>query len=104
VSKESEVSTVFNRISQELGPVYGLVNNVGIAGASKPTHELSEKDWDTLFAINVKGVFLCTKYAIPKMMKQGKGSIANLSSIYGIVGAQDAPPYHASKGAVRPMS
>jgi NAD(P)-dependent dehydrogenase (short-subunit alcohol dehydrogenase family) len=104
VSKDGEVSSVFKRISEELGPIYGLVNNAGIVGAIKPTHELSERDWDAVFAINVKGVFLCTKYAIPGMIKQGTGSIVNLSSIYGLVGAADQPPYHASKGAVRLMS
>jgi NAD(P)-dependent dehydrogenase (short-subunit alcohol dehydrogenase family) len=57
-----------------------------------------------VLAINVKGVFLCTKYAIPDMIKQGTGSIVNLSSIYGLVGAANQPPYHASKGAVRLMS
>ena len=54
--------------------------------------------------INVKGVFFCTKHTIPSMMAAGKGSIVNLSSIYGLVGAADVPPYHASKGAVRLMS
>jgi NAD(P)-dependent dehydrogenase (short-subunit alcohol dehydrogenase family) len=54
--------------------------------------------------VNVKGVFLCTKHAIPYLKKTGSGSIINLSSIYGLVGAPDAPPYHASKGAVRLMS
>ena len=49
-------------------------------------------------------MFLCTKYAIPYMQQAGGGSIINLSSIYGLVGAQDLPPYHASKGAVRLMS
>jgi len=55
-------------------------------------------------AVNVKGVFFCTKHAIPHLKKAGGGSIINLSSIYGLVGAPDAPPYHASKGAVRLMS
>lgn len=54
--------------------------------------------------INVNGVFLCTKYAVPSMIKNNRGSIVNLSSIYGLVGAQDAPPYHASKGAVMLMT
>jgi NAD(P)-dependent dehydrogenase (short-subunit alcohol dehydrogenase family) len=54
--------------------------------------------------INVTGVFLCTKHAIPYMKKGSSGSIINLSSIYGLVGAADLPPYHASKGAVRLMS
>lgn len=55
-------------------------------------------------ALNVKGVFFCTKPVIPCMKRAGAGSIINLSSIYGIVGAGDVPPYHASKGAVRLMT
>ena len=81
-----------------------LVNNAGIAGANKPTHELTEAEWDRVQAINVKGVFFCTKHAIPHLRRAGGGSIINLSSIYGLVGAPDVPPYHASKGAVRLMS
>ncbi len=56
--------------------------------------------------MNVKGVFFCTKHAIPHfhLKKTGGGSIINLSSIYGLVGAGDIPTYHASKGAVRLMS
>jgi NAD(P)-dependent dehydrogenase (short-subunit alcohol dehydrogenase family) len=52
----------------------------------------------------VKGVFFCTKHAIPHLRRAGGGSIVNLSSIYGLVGAPDVPPYHASKGAVRLMT
>jgi NAD(P)-dependent dehydrogenase (short-subunit alcohol dehydrogenase family) len=81
-----------------------LVNNAGIAGPNKPTHEIDAQEWDNLMNVNVKGVFLCTKYAIPHMQKNKGGSIINLSSIYGIVGAPDLPAYHASKGAVRLMS
>jgi NAD(P)-dependent dehydrogenase (short-subunit alcohol dehydrogenase family) len=54
--------------------------------------------------VNVKGVFFCTKHAIPYMRSAGGGSIINMSSIYGLVGAADSPPYHASKGAVRLMT
>ena len=81
-----------------------LVNNAGIAGANKPTHEITEAEWDRVQAVNVKGVFFCTKHAIPHLRRAGGGSIINLSSIYGLVGAPDVPPYHASKGAVRLMS
>lgn len=81
-----------------------LVNSAGISGPSKPTHEISEAEWDRVQAVNVKGVFFCTKHAIPRLMKAGGGSIINLSSIYGLVGAPDVPPYHASKGAVRLMT
>ena len=59
-------------------------------------------DWSS--AINVKGVFFCVKHAISHLRRAGGGSIINLSSIYGLVGAADVPPYHASKGAVRLMS
>jgi NAD(P)-dependent dehydrogenase (short-subunit alcohol dehydrogenase family) len=104
VSDESQVRDVFSRIERELGSIYGLVNNAGIAGASRPTHEITLDEWNKVININVNGVFLCTKYAVPSMIKNQKGSIVNLSSIYGLVGAQDAPPYHASKGAVRLMT
>lgn len=54
--------------------------------------------------VNVKAVFFCTKHVIYYMQKAGGGSIINLSSIYGLVGAADLPPYHASKGTVMLMS
>lgn len=104
VSNEKQVKEVFDQIGKDLGDIYGLVNNAGIAGASKPTHEITLDEWNKVIGINVSGVFLCTKYAVPSMIKNQRGSIVNLSSIYGLVGAQDAPPYHASKGAVRLMT
>ena len=81
-----------------------LVNNAGIAGANRPTHELTEAEWDRVQAVNVKGVFFGVKHAIPHLRAAGAGSIINLSSIYGLVGAADVPAYHASKGAVRLMT
>ena len=71
---------------------------------NKPTHEITEAEWDRVQAVNVKGVFFGVKHAIPHLRQAGAGSIINLSSIYGLVGAADSPPYHASKGAVRLMS
>ena len=103
VSKESEVERVIQAVSERFGGLDVLVNNAGIAGVNRPTHEVTEAEWDSLMAVNVKGVFFCTKHAIPRMRKRG-GSIINLSSIYGMIGAGDIPPYHASKGAVRLMS
>jgi NAD(P)-dependent dehydrogenase (short-subunit alcohol dehydrogenase family) len=103
-SKEEEVSEVFSSVIDEYGSIDVLVNNAGIEGVNKPPHEITLEEWQEVMDVNVNGVFLCTKYAIPAMKKAGKGSIINLSSIYGLVGAADAPPYHASKGAVRLMS
>lgn len=104
VSDEREVKKVYDEVVEAFGKLDATVNNAGIAGADKPTHELTEKEWDAVMNVNVKGVFFCTKHAIPHIQKSGGGSIVNLSSIYGIVGAGDIPPYHASKGAVRLMS
>ncbi len=104
VSNEKEVEKVFREVHKKFGEIDVLVNNAGIAGASKPTHELTEEEWDEVMAVNVKGVFFCTKHVIPYMKKARGGSIINLSSIYGIVSSGDVPPYHASKGAVRIMT
>jgi NAD(P)-dependent dehydrogenase (short-subunit alcohol dehydrogenase family) len=104
VSVEKEVASAIDGAVKMFGRLDILVNNAGIAGANKPTHELTEAEWDRVQAINVKGVFFCTKHAIAPLRSAGGGSIINLSSIYGLVGAPDLPPYHASKGAVRLMS
>ena len=104
VSSESEVRSVLEEVVQHFGRLDILVNNAGVAGPSKPTHEITEAEWDWVQAINVKGVFFCTKHAIPHLKRAGAGAIINLSSIYGLVGGPDVPPYHASKGAVRLMT
>lgn len=104
VSNEAEVARVIGEVAQHFGRLDVVVNNAGVSGANKPTHEITEAEWDWVQAINVKGVFFCTKHAIPHLKQAGGGSIINLSSIYGLVGGPDVPPYHASKGAVRLMS
>jgi NAD(P)-dependent dehydrogenase (short-subunit alcohol dehydrogenase family) len=104
VASEKQVAAAIAEAASYFGRIDILVNNAGIAGPSKPTHELTEEEWDRVQAVNVKGVFFCTKHVIPHMRAAGAGSIINLSSIYGLVGGPDVPPYHASKGAVRLMS
>lgn len=104
VSNENEVKKVFADVKAKFGRIDIMVNNAGISGVSKPTDEITEQEWDKVMAVNVKGVFFCTKHVIPYMRITGGGSIINLSSIYGIVSAPDVPPYHASKGAVRIMT
>jgi NAD(P)-dependent dehydrogenase (short-subunit alcohol dehydrogenase family) len=104
ISHEDQVAAIFADIQQTFGKIDVLVNNAGIAGTDKPTHELTEAQWDQVFNINVKGLFFCTKHVIPYLQANGGGSIINLSSIYGIISAPDLPPYHASKGAVRLMT
>ncbi|MDB6066254.1 MAG: short-chain dehydrogenase [Pedosphaera sp.] len=104
VRRESEVKAVFGGIRESFGRIDILVNNAAISGANKPTDQITEEEWDRVSATNVKGVFFCTKHVIPYLRQAGGGSIINLSSIYGLVGAPDIPPYHASKGAVRLMT
>ena len=104
VTREDEVRATLGEIAGRFKQIDVLVNNAGIAGTSKPTHEITTEEWDLVMDVNVKAVFLCTKHVIPHLQKAGGGSIINLSSIYGLIGAPDLPPYHASKGAVRLMS
>jgi NAD(P)-dependent dehydrogenase (short-subunit alcohol dehydrogenase family) len=77
-----------------------LINCAGVIGVDKPTHEVTEQDWDALFAVDVKGVFLATKHAVPYLIENGGGSIVNYSSIYGLIGNDEFTPYHVAKGAV----
>lgn len=104
VSHEYQIVEAFTAIGKRFGGIHVLVNNAGIAGVNKPTHEITEAEWDKVIAVNVKGVFFGTKHVIPFMKAAGGGSIINISSIYGIISAPDVPPYHASKGALRSMS
>ena len=104
VSNEKEVEQAFADIYKKFGKINVLVNNAGIHGVNKPTDEIEEGEWYEVMNVNAKGVFLCTKHAVPYIKKAGGGSIIDLSSVYGNVGAEDTPPYHASKGAVRLMA
>ena len=103
-SNEEEVKEVLAQVNETFGNIRILVNNAGISGPNKPTHEIELAEWQNLIDININGVFLCTKHVIPYMKQGTGGSIINLSSIYGIIGAPDLPAYHASKGAVRLMT
>jgi NAD(P)-dependent dehydrogenase (short-subunit alcohol dehydrogenase family) len=104
VSDEAEVSSVFEQVTATFGKLDILVNNAGIPGVDKPTHEVTEAEWDAVFAVDVKGVFFCTKHAIGHLRANGGGSIVNISSIYGLVGSHEMAPYHAAKGAVTIMT
>jgi NAD(P)-dependent dehydrogenase (short-subunit alcohol dehydrogenase family) len=104
VADEAAVERVLAEVVDAFGRLDVMINNAGIAGADKPTDEVTVEEWEQVIGINVRGVFLCTKYAIPHLRRAGGGCIINLSSIYGIISAPDIPPYHASKGAVRVMT
>ncbi len=106
ITREEEVARVCGDVGREYGHIDILVNNAGISGPLKPTHEITVAEWETVLNVDARGAFLCTKYVIPFMKKNG-GSIVNISSVYGIVGGIDDPPpfcYHAAKGALRLMT
>jgi len=103
-SDEQSVSDALAAVVDTYGRLDVLVNNAGISGVNKPTDEITLEEWNRVISIDLTGVFLCTKHAIPYLRRGGGGSIVNLSSIYGLVGAPDAPAYHAAKGGVRLMS
>lgn len=100
VSSEADVEHVTSSVVDRYGKLDVLVNCAGVIGVDKPTHEVTEAEWDSLFAVDVKGVFFCTKHAVPHLMDAGGGSIVNFSSIYGLIGNDEFTPYHVAKGAV----
>lgn len=104
VSHEAATKAAIDAAASRFGGLQVMVNNAGISGSPKPTDQVTETEWDRVQAVNVKGVFFCTKHAIPHLRAAGKGSIINLSSIAGLIGVGGIAPYHASKGAVRLMS
>ena len=104
VSHEADVVAATRTVLDRWGTIDILVNNAGIPGVNKFAHEVAVEDWDRVFAINVRGPFLCVKHVVPTMMRAGHGAIVNLSSIYGLIGNDDLPPYHATKGAVLMMT
>ncbi|MEO2132342.1 MAG: glucose 1-dehydrogenase [Microbacterium sp.] len=91
---------VVDHAEQEHGRLDILVNNAGVL-ILKPLDETTHEEWDHIFQVNVKSVFLGSKAAVPALTRAGGGSIVNISSIYGIIGAPSAAAYEASKGAVR---
>jgi len=100
ISHEKEVEKVFAEIYKNYGLLNILVNNAGIAGYKKPTHETTSEEWDSVMNVNLKGTFFCTKYAVPLMLKSGGGSVINVSSIMGMLGGP-TPVYNTSKAAIR---
>ncbi len=104
VSDEASVAAGIEAVVARWGGLDVLVNNAAITGVNKLAHEVSVAEWDAIFAVNVRGVFLCTKHAVKPMMAAKTGSIVNFSSIYGLIGNDDLPPYHATKGAVLAMT
>jgi NAD(P)-dependent dehydrogenase (short-subunit alcohol dehydrogenase family) len=101
VSKASEVETLVQKVVERYGRLDVVFNNAGIEGVWVPIVRQSEEDWDRTIDINLKGVWLCLKYEIRQMLKQGGGgAIVNMASVTGLVGSAGAAAYSASKHGV----
>jgi NAD(P)-dependent dehydrogenase (short-subunit alcohol dehydrogenase family) len=100
VSKDAEAQRIIKETIREFGKLDILVNNAGVESPYKPVTELTEEEWDYVVDINLKGVFLCSKYAIREMKKTGHGVITNVSSNWGLIAAPNASAYCASKAGV----
>jgi NAD(P)-dependent dehydrogenase (short-subunit alcohol dehydrogenase family) len=99
VSKNADAKMMVRKTVDSFGRLDVLFNNAGIL-ITKPVDKLSEAEWDRVIGINLKGVFLVSKYAISQMLKQREGVIVNNASANAIVADLDVPSYCASKGGV----
>lgn len=99
VSKAADVKRMVERTVERYGELDILVNNAGIYTQGDVV-EAAEEEWDRILDVNLKGVFLCSKYSIPEMMKGGGGSIVNIASEAGIVGIKNQVAYNVSKSGV----
>ena len=101
VAKADDVAAAFAKIEAALGPVDILVNNAGTSHRNKPIMEITEEEFDRVFDVNVKSIFLTARAVIPTMRARGKGGvIINVGSTAGIRPRPGLVWYNASKGAV----
>lgn len=100
VSKASEVEHMVEETIKKYGKIDVLFNNAGTQTPNTSVTEVTEEEWDRVINTNLKGVFLCSKYTIPHMIENGRGSIINVSSDLGLVADKGYAAYCASKGGV----
>jgi len=99
VTRKKEINSMIEKTINEFGQIDILVNNAGISGL-KQFESMTEKDWDKVLDINLKGVFLCTKTVLKHMIQQKSGKIISIASIAGKVGFRGASAYCASKAGI----
>ena len=103
VSRADDWAAAVALAVERFGALHVLVNNAGVISDGGAVDE-PEDVWNRVIAINQTGVFLGMKYAVPTMRRAGGGSIINIASTLGVVGAEDYIAYQASKGAIRQMT
>jgi len=100
VSKAAEVESLIQAVTEAYGRLDCAYNNAGIAGRIAMTADHEEEQWDRVIAVDLKGVWLCMKYEIRQMLKQGGGAIVNTASSAGLVGSHGMAAYTAAKHGV----
>lgn len=100
VSRAAEVEALIAKAVKTYGRLDCAYNNAGIEGSAATTTDYAEEEWERVIAINLKGVWLCMKYEIPYLLKQGGGAIVNTASAAGLVGFRGGAAYVASKHGV----
>lgn len=103
VSDSASVRAMVQTVVDNFGGIDVLCNNAGF-GFPGNVLEIDEDNWDRLMSVNLKGVYLCSKYAIPELAKTGDGRIVNTSSYTAAVGIRDRAAYVASKGGVSALT
>jgi NAD(P)-dependent dehydrogenase (short-subunit alcohol dehydrogenase family) len=100
VSQEADVEALVKKTVETYGRLDCAFNNAGIHKVFVSTIDFTGADWNEMINVNLKSVWLCMKYEIPQMLKQGKGAIVNTSSAAGLIAAPSNPAYPASKHGV----
>jgi len=103
-SSEEQWVALLRLVEKEQGKLDILVNNAGIVGTYDTITDVKMSDYHRIIAVNQTGFFYGMRFSIPLMQRSGKGSIVNISSIWGLIGAVGVAPYQASKGAVTTLT
>lgn len=103
VSKSADVQAAVQQSLQQYGKLDAIHNNAGIAEPSKPLHLTAESEWQRLFEVNLKSIYLTTRYGLDAL-KATRGSILNTSSLVGEIGQENHAAYTATKGAVNSLT
>jgi 3-oxoacyl-[acyl-carrier protein] reductase len=106
VANEQEVNAMIHQTITQFGRLDGLVNNASITAqiAMNDLESATDDVWDSLYDVNVKGMFHCVKAAVPHMKKQKSGAIVNVGSVAGTTGIGSSIPYAATKAAIHTMT
>jgi NAD(P)-dependent dehydrogenase (short-subunit alcohol dehydrogenase family) len=100
VADEQQVKAMVEKTIANFGRLDAAYNNAGIQSLVTDTADLTSEEWDRVFSVNLRGVFLCMKYELMQMREQGSGAIVNCSSIGGLIGLPGRAAYHAAKHGV----